>query len=96
VKRRSEKSRRNFVKNVSFFLDSVTRENYTFVSCFIHVNAASMFDIDWERRQTQPGKASKQRQHTQGTRSSEFPEVFNIQCLKGVYACGERDFIEVD
>jgi hypothetical protein len=42
----------------------------------MHVNAASVFDIDWERRQTQPGKASKQWQHTQGTLMA-FPEVFN-------------------
>jgi hypothetical protein len=31
---------------IRFFLDSSTRENYTFVSCFIYVNAASMVNID--------------------------------------------------
>ena len=40
------KSVRNFVAMMCFFLDSYARENYTFVSCFIYVNAASMFNID--------------------------------------------------
>ncbi len=63
-----------------FFLDSLTRENYTFVSCFIQMKQRRCSTSIGSAGKRNQGKASKQWQHTQGTRSFAFPEVFNRQC----------------
>ena len=80
---REEKWGGNFAETIRFFLDSSTRENYTFVSCFIYVKAASMFNIDWERRQTQPRQSIKVKATHSGNAIIAFPEVFNRQCSWG-------------
>jgi hypothetical protein len=82
-----EKATEISTPDLRFFLDSVARENYTFVSCFTHVNVAVDGDIDWERRQTQPGKASKQWQHTQGTRSSRSLRCLMMQHPTNIHRC---------
>jgi hypothetical protein len=77
------RARKISLRRLRFSLDSCARENYTFVSCFMHVNAASMFDIDWERRQTQPRQSIKAKATHSGNAQSAFPEVFNR-----LYSCG--------
>jgi 16S rRNA (uracil1498-N3)-methyltransferase len=73
------KARQKFLLNLLFSLDSKAKEIYTFVSCI----AASMVNIDWERRQTQPRQSNKQRQHTRGTPKRASPEVFFDECSCG-------------
>lgn len=75
-----EKWGQNFRGIDSFLLDSSTRENYTFVSCFIQMNAASMVTIDRERRQTQPRQSITIKATHSGNAIFAFPEVFNRQC----------------
>src|ERR1700679_2193033 len=67
---------KNFVKSMSFFLDSSTRENYTFVSCFIQMKQRRCSTSIGSAGKRNQGKASKQWQHTQGTRSSR-----SLRCL---------------
>jgi 16S rRNA (uracil1498-N3)-methyltransferase len=70
------KPRQKFLLNLLFSLDSKAKEIYTLVSCI----AASMVNIDWERRQTQPKAKQQKRQHTRGTPKRASPEVFLSQC----------------
>jgi len=41
---------------------------------------ASMYNIDWERRQTQPRQSIKAMATHSGNAIFAFPEVFNRQC----------------
>jgi len=69
-----------------FFLDSLTRENYTFVSCFIWMKQRRCSTSIGSAGKRNQGKASKQWQHTQGTRSSR-----SLRCLiANVQACFAR------
>jgi hypothetical protein len=65
--------------HIVFSLDSSARENYTFVSCFIIVSAASMFSIDRERRQTQPRQSIKVMATHSENAIIAFSDVFNRQ-----------------
>src|SRR5580698_2786599 len=65
-RRRLCKARQKFLLNLLFSLDSKAKEIYTLVSCI----AASMVNIDWERRQTQP----KAKQQTKATHSGDAKE----------------------
>jgi hypothetical protein len=78
---------------IRFFLDSSARENYTFVSCFIYVNAASMVNIDRERRQTQPRQSIKVKATHSGNAIIAFPEVFKRQCSSWFRACRQNSML---
>jgi hypothetical protein len=66
-----------------FFLDSSARENYTFVSCFVSLKQRRCSTSIGSAGKRNQGKASKQWQHTQGTRSSR-----SLMCLiASVQAC---------
>ena len=64
--RRLCKARQKFDLNLLFSLDSKAKEIYTLDSRI----AASMVNIDWERRQTQP----KAKQQTKATHSGDAIE----------------------
>jgi hypothetical protein len=77
-RRRLCKARQKFLLNLLFSLDSKAKEIYTLVSCI----AASMVNIDWERRQTQPRQSNKQRQHTRGTPKRVPRGVFSLVFMR--------------
>jgi len=54
---------------------------------------ASMFDIDWERRQTQPRQSIKAMATHSGNAIFAFPEVFNRQCSSVFRAHGRNSML---
>ena len=67
--RRLCKAGQKFDLNLLFSLDSKAKEIYTLDSRI----SASMVNIDWERRQTQPKAKQQKRQHTRGTPIESVP-----------------------
>jgi hypothetical protein len=53
------RGKKNFASGMSFSLDSFARENYTFISCFMHVNATSMATSIGSAGKRNQGKASQ-------------------------------------
>jgi len=73
-------------------LDSATRENYTFVSCFTRVIAASMSASIGSAGKRNQAKHQNQKATHSGNAIHAFPEVFNGPVFMRVLAMWLRRF----